>query len=221
MAARSAWADRGMEASPVQYPGPGSSLQFVLLVGGTDDLLWSVFGYQPYTHAYVPQDRFDEVVQEGGWTFARKGDGYVALWSWRATSWRTYDPAVYATDGMVKPFDLVAEGGADNVWIVEVGERTDGTFEAWRASVARSAPVVDRSPAGFTVAWTSPSAGTLRFGSAGPFEVRGKPAQIAEFPRHESAFGRVKHLETTYRLASRRAKLDLDFVKRTRKVGRR
>ena len=30
----------------------------------TDALLWSVFGYRPFTHAYVPQDRFDEVVQQ-------------------------------------------------------------------------------------------------------------------------------------------------------------
>ena len=27
--------------------------------------------YEPYTHAYVPQDHFDEVVQDGPWTFAR------------------------------------------------------------------------------------------------------------------------------------------------------
>ena len=96
----------------------------------TDDLLWGVFGYQDFTHAYVPQDRFDEVVQDGNWTFVRKGDGYIALWSWRAPTWRAYDPAIYPTDGMVKPFDLVAEGGPDNVWIVEVGDATSAdSFE--------------------------------------------------------------------------------------------
>ena len=28
-------------------------------------------------------ERFDEVVQQNGWTFGRRGNGYVALWSWR------------------------------------------------------------------------------------------------------------------------------------------
>ena len=46
------------------------------------------FGYLPYTHAYFPTERFDEVRQVGGWTLGRRGDGYVALWSWRPTQWR-------------------------------------------------------------------------------------------------------------------------------------
>ena len=35
--------------------------------------------YMPYTHAYLPQDHFDEVVDDGGWTFARLGDEYLAI----------------------------------------------------------------------------------------------------------------------------------------------
>jgi len=65
----------------------------------TDDLLWAVFGYQPFTHAYVPQDRFDEVVQEGHWTVAAKDGGRIALWSWREPTWRAYDTATTSTDG--------------------------------------------------------------------------------------------------------------------------
>ena len=53
----------------------------------------TAFRYLDYTHAYFPQERFDEVVQQNGWTFGRKGNGYVALWSWRPMQWRTYtDP---------------------------------------------------------------------------------------------------------------------------------
>ncbi|MBK6437013.1 MAG: hypothetical protein IPF88_00045 [Candidatus Microthrix sp.] len=37
---------------------------------GADELLWAVFGYQPLTHAFVPQDRFDEVTQDDHWTRA-------------------------------------------------------------------------------------------------------------------------------------------------------
>ncbi len=37
------------------------------------------------------------MVQRGHWTIGRKGDGYVALWSWRATRWREHDPAKVPT----------------------------------------------------------------------------------------------------------------------------
>ena len=177
------------------------------------------------------RDRFDEVVQSGHWTFVRKGKGCIALWSWREPTWRVYDPAVNATDGMVKPFDLLAEGGPDNVWIVEVGEvRGDvssvrsgspGTFEAWQASILANEPVVVRSPDGFTVQWTSPSSGSLGFGSTGPFTVRGQAQPLADFPRHQSPFGTVDRLATRYRLGDGGASLDLNFDRLKRKVSGR
>ncbi|MBX3286381.1 MAG: hypothetical protein KF703_13620 [Actinobacteria bacterium] len=185
----------------------------------SDPLLWSVFKYRDYTHAYVPQDRFDEVVQAGNWTFVRKGEGFIALWSWRTPTWKAYDPAVVATDGMVKPFDLVADGGPDNVWIVEVGERTQGSFSSWRARVAADSPDVVRDDQGFSVRWRSPTSGPVRFGSTGPFQVRGRSVPLDGFPRHESALGRVDRLSTTYALRGRRSRLRLDFANRTRRVS--
>ncbi len=185
----------------------------------TDELLWAVFGYQPFTHAYVPQDRFDAVTEEGNWTFARKGDGWIALWSWRRPTWRSYDPAKFATDGMTKPFDLVAEGGPDNVWIVEVGEATDGRFDAWKASVLASEPSVERSDDGFIVGYDSPSAGMLTFGSTGPFTVDGRKVSLGDYPRHDSVFATVDRLATTLEFATDSATLGLDFNARTRIVG--
>lgn len=34
-----------------------------------------------FTHMYFPVNKFDQVVDDGLWKFARKGDGYVAVWS--------------------------------------------------------------------------------------------------------------------------------------------
>ena len=97
------------------------------------------FGYVDYTHAYFPTERFDEVRRSGGWTFGRRGEGYVALWSWRPTEWRTHDPSVTFTNGLTEPFDLVAPGGADNVWIAEVGSAARwGSFDAFVAAVSGS-----------------------------------------------------------------------------------
>lgn len=185
-----------------------------------DPILWGLFGYQDYTHAYVPQDRFDEVVRDGNWTFARKGDGFVALWSWRAPEWRVYDPARNPMTGMTEPFDLVAPGGADNVWIVEIGDTdASGSFEEFQASIGAADPAVERDDQGFTVAWTSPSSGEVTFGSTASFVVDGQEQSIADFPRHESTWGTVDRLATTFDLTGGDAFVALDFDAHTRSIG--
>lgn len=187
-----------------------------------DPLLWTVFGYQPYTHAFVPQERFDDVVRDGSWTFARKGDGYIALWSWREPEWRTYDPAVNPTDGMTEPFDLVAPGGADNVWIVEVGDATgSGSFDTFMTACKASEPAVTRDDAGFTVGWTSPSAGEVAFGSTAPFMVGGAEQALGDHPRHESKWATIEREATTYDVKGDTATLTLDFDRSTRAVAAR
>lgn len=185
-----------------------------------DPALWALYGYQPLTHAYVPQDRFDDVVRDGRWTFARKGDGYIALWSWREPDWRVYDPAVNPTDGMTKPFDLVAAGGPDNVWIVEVGDPSVAqSFEAFMAGCKASEPAVTRDDAGFTVAWTSPTSGAVTFGSKGDFTVAGKKVDLADHPRHESRWGTVPAHTERFELRGEQTTLTLDFTSRSRSVG--
>lgn len=186
----------------------------------TDPLVWTVFGYRPFTHAYVPQDHFDQVRRQGNWTVAERSGAYIALWSWRAPTWRTYDPAVLATRGMTKPFDLVAEGGPDNVWLVEVGTATDdGDLDTFVAALTAHDPEVTRTAEGFDVSWTSPSAGPISFASTGPFVVDGVEQPIADFPRHESPWGMVEHLATTYALRTAGASWRTDFVERSREVS--
>ena len=215
------WTGEASMPRSAQFERTGIHIYQPAWDANTDALLWAVFGYRDYTHAYVPQDRFDEVVQSGHWTFARKGSGFVALWSWRQPEWRIYDPAVNATNGMTKPFDLVAPGGPDNVWIVEVGEGPAAGFAAWQASILADEPDVVRDADGFTVGWTSPSAGALGFGSTAPFTVGGQVQQLSDFPRHESKFGTVDRLATRYRLGDRNARLDLDFDHGQRRVWSR
>ena len=168
------------------------------------------FRYEPYTHAYVPQDHFDEVVQEGSWTFVRKGDGYAGLYSWRPTEWITVDPNVVATNGMVKPFDLRAPGGPDNVWIVECGRAAEWpSFEAFRNALAGTqvtiAPLepIDGIPQGFLVLYVSPSQGMLTFGWKQPFTRNSTQLDIADFPRRDNPWAQTPH-------ASPRASIDVD-----------
>ena len=189
----------------------------------TDPLLGPVFGYLNETHAFFPQDHFDEVVQRGGWTIGRRGDGYIALWSHRPTVWRTYDPAVVATRELVKPFDLVAEGSAQNVWIVEVAQRADaGDFDTFVDAIA-TAPVEVVRPGGSEgngqrARYVSPSQGELVFSANQGLIVDGEPVRIKDHPRLDSPWGQVCHQGKFLALADGDASLVIDFDKGAREV---
>jgi hypothetical protein len=160
--------------------------------------------FEPYTHAFFPQERFDAVVQEGGWTIGRRGDGFVALWSHLATEWRTTPVISSAT--FDEPFDLVAPGDPRNVWICEVGRAsewgagTEAAFDAFAAAVVAAPVAASTGPAGWEVSFTSPSAGALRFGNQGDFTVDGAAVQLHGGPRHRSRWGEVCHLQGSLEL---------------------
>jgi hypothetical protein len=151
--------------------------------------------YEPYTHAYFPQDHFDEVVRDGHWTFGRFRSGYIALYSWRIPEFVDHGPTV-ATDGMVKPFDLVAAGGSDDVWIVECGDAArSGSFadfqDAIRDAAVTVTPVTTGLPLGarapfFEVAYDSPSQELVTFSWTGPFVVNGTEVPLDGYPRMEN-----------------------------------
>ena len=185
----------------------------------TDATLWSVFPYQPFTHAFVPQERFDEVRQVGNWTLMTKAGGHIALWSWRTPTFRATGPGE-ATGDFTHPFDLVAEGGADNVWIVEVGnDEDDGDFDTFVAAITAGEPDVVRGDAGFEVGWTSPSAGAIEFSSTGAFVVDGSEQPIGGHPRHESPWGTVEHESLVYELTNGTHEWSVDFADGSRSVS--
>jgi hypothetical protein len=194
-----------------------------------DGLLES-FQFLDYTHAYFPTEEFDEVVRSGHWTFGRHDGGYVALWSWRLPDWRLHDPGVVFTNGLTQAFDLVAPGGPDNVWAVEVADANDwASFAAFRAAYEGSSPVVTELPpgagegpyGGFDVTWTSPSQGELSFGSQGPLTVDGVEVAIDGYPRMDNPWTQTAFGSDQVGIDIGRARLDLDFATWTRTTDAR
>jgi hypothetical protein len=193
----------------------------------TDDLL-APFAYEPYTHAFFPTEHFDEVVERGGWTFGRRREAYVALWSWRPASWRDHDPAAVFTNGLTVRFDLVADGGADDVWICEVGDADRwGTFESFCDAVCAAAIEVD-DPGwtadgphpGFSVRYTSPSIGAVV--SSGPDEalaVAGEPVAVRYQHRFDNPFTRIERGVTTVPIVDEHGGWVLDLAAGTRRPG--
>jgi hypothetical protein len=183
------------------------------------------FAYLPYTHAYFPQEHFDEVVTEGPWTIGRKGDGYVALWSWRPVRWREHDPAKVFTHGLTRPFDLVADGGPDNVWIVEVGDaKRWKSFDAFRTAVRDASVevtdlgVVDGISKGFAVRYDSPAEGLMEFAWDDPLAVKGNEVPIADYPRFDNPWSTTEFEAKVIEIRDGNASLRLDFGAGTRRA---
>lgn len=182
-------------------------------------------GYEQHTHAYFPTDHFDEVVQSGNWTVGRKGDAYIALWSWRPTAWRVYDPLTEPTRGMTGRFDLLAPGGPDNVWVTEVGREADWSdapdpFASFVAALAASPPTVTplSQPGqlhavadGFDVDYHSPLQGQVGFGWTRPLTVEGVPQDLHPTEHWRSPWSTVGFDEWVYRVDADGATLVLDF----------
>ncbi len=129
-----------------------------------------------YTHAWLPRDAFDEVVEQDGWVFARKDDGYLALRSRNGCRWQTEGPDAGC--------ELIAEGGK-NVWVCEMGNRQkDGDFGAFTRRIT-GAPLSFR---GLSVVYDSPSVGRVRFGWRGPLMQNGREVSLRDYPRHDNPY---------------------------------
>jgi hypothetical protein len=128
-----------------------------------------------YTHAWLPRDCFDEVVERGGWVFARKNEGYLALRSRQPVRWQDQP-------GEDRDRELIAEG-RDNVWICELGRRgEDGGFEEFSDRIAAAPLSFGRRG----VVYDSPSQGRIEFAWRGPLKQRGEIVPMRDFARYDS-----------------------------------
>ncbi len=140
-----------------------------------------VRGRLAFTHAWLPRDRFDAVVEREGWIFAAKGDGYLALRSQRPTRWQE-------SAGEDRSREIIAEGDA-NIWICELGRRAvDGGFDAFMARICAAA-VRYR---GSSVTYDSPSQGRLEFGWRGPLRRAGQVVPLHDYPRYDNPYVRAE-----------------------------
>ncbi len=165
------------------------------------------------THAFFPRAGFDEVVTGGSWTFGRKGDGYVALFSAL--------PATWASSGTYVGRELVANGSR-NVWICQVGRAAeDGSFADFMAAVsgapvavAGAGEVPFASP--LTVRYEAPGIGVLEAAFRGTPTRSGAPIPESGYPRFENPYATVPFGARQLRIAFAGAVLDHDHDAGTR-----
>jgi hypothetical protein len=161
------------------------------------------------THAWLPRDRFDAFREVGRWRFARRGAGYLALFSARPAQWNESPEA-----GEDRGRELVAEG-AENVWICELGRAaTDGPFERFVERIAAAPCAID----GLRVGYESPSQGRLDFDWSGPLRRNGSAIPLAGFPRYDAPWCQAAFPSERVEVACGGHALRLDWPTGTRLV---
>ncbi len=125
---------------------------------------------------------------------------------------------------MQQPFELLADGGPNNVWITEIGSKgASGTFAEFQRAITAHQPVVrplgdpEVNSTGFDVDWTSPSQGPVTFGWDKPLTVAGTRQRIADYPRIASPWASVPFDSTKYVIKGGRHTLRLDVTAPSRK----
>ena len=130
-----------------------------------------------FTHAWLPKDKFDKVVERAPWIFARKDDAYLALCSKNPVTWETR----HLRD---RGSELIAKGRR-NVWICELGsKRENGSFKNFMEVISKAR--LEFGSLG--VEYESPSQGRLEFEWEGPLMQNGKAVCLKDYARYDNPY---------------------------------
>ena len=137
------------------------------------------------THCHFPRRRFDEIKKQNGWTFGRKENGYVAIWS--------SNPHELALTGKYAERELIAYG-RECVWLTVCGSADeDGSFGDFIENITAMNISLDEFPCSVT----TPERIKLEFGLNSGFKADGKDVEIPEYlslsPWLKSKFGSGKY----------------------------
>ncbi len=158
-----------------------------------------------FTHAWLPQDKFDEVIEQDDWIFARKGQGYLALRSQQPYRWQD-------RPGEDQDREIIADGRS-NIWICEMGrEMTDGSFAEFCERIGKATLNFD----GVQVAYHSPSQGQLEFGWSESLRQDGRKIELHDYPRYRNPYTQADFAANSIniRLAPHHLSLDWQGVMR-------
>ncbi|MCI8799125.1 hypothetical protein NSB25_04140 [Acetatifactor muris] len=142
----------------------------VLMHGRTLAVIWHNVNNPDIwmTHCHFNARKFDEVVSEAGWTFGRKGESYVGIYSSAPHSFRR--------EGSYAGRELVCDGN-ETVWLAECGSRReDGSFEDFRKKMLGARIAQE----GEQFLFVSPGSGRLEFGLTEGFLADGQPVEIPD-----------------------------------------
>lgn len=133
------------------------------------------------THAWLPRDQFEELIEEDGWIFARYGNGYLALFSQHPYEWRDLP-------GEDQDREVITQG-RENIWLCEMGRKdTHGDFRTFIQNIIQ-APLLFR---GLNISYHSPSLGFIEFGWKAPLRLDGQVITLQDYPRYGSPYAQTE-----------------------------
>lgn len=141
-----------------------------------------------YTHAWLPKDRFDEVLEKEGWMFARKDEGYLALYSQHPYLWNQPDLNIEGCTIRKYEEDFHREmivPGSQNIWLCQLGRQAeDGSFEEFVETMLASKLETN----GLEIEFDSPGNGMVKVGWDGPLTLNGEQVALEHYPRYDNPY---------------------------------
>lgn len=153
----------------------------------------------PYSHAFFPRERFDAVYDIGRWVFAKKGDGYAALFSQNGYRW--------TQEGRWAGEELVCQS-RQNVWICQMGRKAEyGDFQLFISEVLRCEPQCIQ----LSVRYSSPHGEEIRCGWDEELTVNGKSVQTRGYKRFDNPLCQSEYMSGKYAIAYKGEKLEISL----------
>jgi hypothetical protein len=164
-----------------------------------------------FTHAWLPKDKFDEVTEQNGWIFTRKGDGYLALYSQNPYFWNDEDTK--SDEFKIRKYNEdfrreVIVKSSQNIWICQMGRRSeDGAFTEFVEKFSTANVVCN----GLTVNFQSPGIGEIKFGWNDALQVNGIEIALDNFPRYDNPFVQAEYDPSEIKVSGYAHQLHLDW----------
>jgi len=168
------------------------------------EALLLALGVEPYTLAYFPKWAFDEVITKGHWTFGRKGDSYVGLYSFKKPYWNKNNIELRSL-------------GKQNFYIVEMGSLSENSsFTAFMNGLSSAKITAGIKTKGYDVKYQSPSQGLVQVGWDGPMVVNGSAVDIGPYQRFDNKYCSQDFGTEKTVIDFNGKSLELDFINATR-----
>ncbi|MBY9011648.1 MAG: hypothetical protein KGD70_04690 [Candidatus Lokiarchaeota archaeon] len=167
------------------------------------EVVYAILEFKDITQAYFPRWAFNEVLQQDKWTFGRRIDGYVALYS--------HEPQEWEND------IFLTSQGKKNVYIVELGSVDEyGSFANFTSSILATKVNVKHLSVGYSIEYESPTQGLVKVAWEGPMTVSGTQIDLGSYARFDNdyCYQDFDTLKTTIQYGT--MALELDFENATR-----
>jgi len=158
----------------------------------------------PFSHAYFPRNAFDDIIEQEQWVCARKGDGFMGLYS--------QNPYRWLKDRQGREIEIRVDT-SDNIWLCEMGTRKEwADFSQFVEALTSSRIHCD----GLNISYASPSVGEVSFGWNAPLRIKGKRVSLRGYKRFDNPYCQCDFTAEHIIIKRGEEELHLDFERNER-----